>query len=147
MLIFYQAIMALAGFFGLTRVLRLPQPFLKYILALQCIAIILSFTSVDSILLFYLPVLLIIIYAAIAKDMTTIKRSIIVLIALPVLAHGVFTMNHWPHVYELKFLQLLPLALYAGVVLPKRNDYYLELPSLTIIAADALIQVISLMVR
>lgn len=147
MLIFYQIIMALAAIVGFYLSLKVENRFLKYIVALLVVGIIVSFFSMANITVYYLGLLLMLFYALLAKGLSASKRAIIIAITLPAFVHGMFVVMTLPGLFELKLLQVVPLALYLMVVLPKRNLYKAELGILTIIAAEAFITILSLIIQ
>lgn len=147
MLIFYQIIMALAAIVGIYLSLKVEQRFLKYIVALLAVGIIVSFFSMANITVYYLGLLLMVFYALLAKGLFASKRGIIIAITLSAFVHGLFAIMMLPGVFELKLLQVVPLALYLLVVIPKRNLYKAELGILTIIAAEAFITALSLIIQ
>lgn len=147
MLIFYQIIMALAAIVGIYLSLKVEQRFLKYIVTLLAVGIIVSFFSMANITVYYLGLLLMLFYALLAKGLSASKKAIIIGITLPAFVHGIFAIMMLLGVFELKLLQVVPLALYLLVVIPKRNLYKAELGILTITAAEAFITVLSLIIQ
>lgn len=147
MLIFYKVLMALAAVFCVITLANTQNKLLR--IAGVLLAIGVAWAIIDnpylgnSYLLYYMGMALFLVYAAITGGISVEKRSILLLIAVCVFAHGLFVINHWPFAYEIKLLQFLPVILYFAFVIRKRREYKPELGPLTIFAADALIQAIS----
>lgn len=143
MLAWYQFLIGFAGVFGLFQAGRLNHRLLRVIVVIQVVGIVLSFVGPgNGIVLFYLGALLMALYGFLSSELSTEKKIVISLLAVPVFIQGVFAFNHWPFVFFLKWLQVVPILVFLIKVLPRHKAYKKEIGPLLILATDALIQVV-----
>lgn len=148
MTILYKIIMLMAGAYGVWQLLSVRHRVLRPVLFLLILGIALSLalpTQYLTFLVFYLGALAFAVYAMFIKHTDSKHKTSMLLIAIPVFIHGIFATFGWPYVYQLKFLQIIPLLVFFAGVLPNRASYKREMAILVILAADALIQVIILL--
>lgn len=140
----YMAIIIGAGLFGLTRIQKTNDKFARGIVALQVIAIALTYIPRPVILqtgflLFIGTLVACIIYPFKTEGITPKARNLILLISAPVLIRHLFIYNQWPHVVTIGYLMIIPITAYVYLV---KFDYHQrseEIGFLTINAASAFI--------
>jgi hypothetical protein len=131
----YKIFHGLAILFGLMLLPQTKDTFARPIIVLQIAAIgsaLLGYFVSLAMIVFAISTLLIVLYAFIRMRHSA-QRMVVLLIAVPdlfVLAHA---MNHWPGARLFALLMIIPVLVYAFVVLRDRASFKNELGFLTIL--------------
>jgi uncharacterized membrane protein len=139
----FKTLIALAGTFGLTQLLRKINSFAKTIIVIQLIAILLTFIPSSPFVLIGWIVFIIAIFLAIIysfKNDKSGKRLIINLICLPVFFANLFTLQHWPFASVFSLSCMICLIAFISKPLTQSKKYKAEIGFLTIIVIDGLVR-------
>ena len=143
----FQVLMAVAGLFALFSLGFSKDYYARFIVLLMCVSVTLTLLSIPTLktvglVLYSVSLVLTIVYALLKSEFSARKRSLLLLLAIPVVIALMFQLNQWPAVnimYGLTGLSLISaLFIFIGGI----GAYKSELGILAIIIADALIHVV-----
>ena len=141
-----KVLMAIVGLLGLYSLFTVREYFARVILAVMVLAIGLTFLGDRAIesgfWLYCVSLVLVMVYALLKRGLGTNKRILILLMAVPVFLTKLFMINHWPYVSTLALCCIITLVCFIACIAKVRN-YKNEVGFLTIIAADAIVNLLT----
>ena len=141
----YTIIIILAAVFGIYALTLQRDLFARVILILMILAVALTLCPSENMktigFQFYLlPVGLAILYALLKKGFSVRKRSLLLLIALPVFCANLFVLYKWPSADIISMMCLVSVIAFLIICFKSARDYKNEIGFLAILAADAVIK-------
>lgn len=138
-----QIAISIAALFGVFQIFRDILILSRGIIFFQLIAIVLTFIQVPVIktigfYTFGALLFMVLIYLIIQK-LDVLAKTLMLFITAPVLICFIFKMNHWPHVFELSLMMIVPIILYL-ILIARKFNVKNEIGFLTIITTQAAIE-------
>jgi len=139
-------IIVAAGLFGLLQIFKIKDKFAKVINLLYAIAIGVSLIpmpqiAIDGFYLFGLTHLVVLFYVFHNEEFSNEKKGLISMMALIQLSATIFWLMNYPYQTIVFLLGTVTLAAFIFIVVRRIQDYKNEIGFLTVLAADGLIKV------
>lgn len=141
----HKVLIALAALFGIYRFIKIKHTLSRTIIAMQVAGIAMTFLPVPFVAglsIFILAGIIACLYPFVQKDITGLKKGLILAIALPVTITNIFTAAHFPFVGMLGFAMIVPLAALVYIIAKQMKAFKNEIGFLVLFAADAFIKIL-----
>ncbi|NND76853.1 MAG: hypothetical protein HKN39_01560 [Flavobacteriales bacterium] len=139
----YKIVIAIAALIGLFQLFRTKDKDIRIILAVQILAIGLTFApriKSTGFFLFICAAGLVVAYGLFKKHLDLKRIALILAIAIPVLIAHIFHFFQWPHTGIIGLSMIIPMIAYPIYLFGDMDKDKIELGPLTIFAIDAAIR-------